>query len=142
MKKMVVCIVLMLCMCVLISGTIPVEIVNNAEDSVGKKLVTKVRDVIRASPGYSLTYSTVDPHFKVRIDTMDRWKGDYEYEGVSTIYNYTILLYIGEGLDIYCYGRLGYAGVDTLNGVAEDIYSDLDEFIDDFARYINAYLEE
>jgi len=120
---------------------VPVEIVNEAEDSTGRLLVTKFRDVIRSSPSYTITYASDEPHFKIKIDTMDRWKGDPENEGFSTIYNYTILLSY-DGLDKYCYNQLGYAGRDTLDRIAYSFYSDLDEFIEAFLAILVNYLEE
>jgi len=114
----------------------PIEIVNNAEESNGKALVTKFRDIIRRSAAYELSYAQEEPHFVVKITTMDRYKGDPEAEGISIIYNYIILLNMGDGTQLYCYSQIGYAGKDVLDEVAFDIYSDLDEFVETFKSYM------
>ncbi len=120
---------------------VPVEIQNNAEDINGRQLVTKFRDVIRYSPSYIIGYADGEPHFKVRIDTMDRWKGDAENEGISTIYNYSIFINMN-GIDIYCYSQLGYVGKDVLDDVAYQIYSDLDDNVEAFRQYVAEYLDD
>ncbi|MCB5249573.1 MAG: hypothetical protein RBS16_09715 [Candidatus Cloacimonadales bacterium] len=72
---------------------------------------------------------------------MDRFKGDVDRENISTIYNYIILLNL-EGLDIYGYSQIGYVGGTKLDIVAEEIYSELDEFVEKFIYLINQlYLE-
>ncbi len=141
MKKIIFLLVFISLVGYLIGQYVPVEVVNNAEDYLGRQLVTRFRDEIRKSPSYTVTYSSDEPHFKVKIDTMDRYKGDSLYEGISTIYNYTILIAVN-GIDIYCYSQLGYAGKDVLNEVAFQIYSDLDEFIETFKSYLIKLLEE
>ncbi len=120
---------------------VPVEIDSYAEDLNGRQLVTKFRDVIRYSPSYTIAYSDGEPHFKVRIDTMDRWKGDSLNEGVSTIYNYSIFMNLN-GMDIYCYSQLGYVGKDVLDDVAYQIYADLDEYVESFREYLTEYSED
>ena len=108
----------------------PVEIVNRAEDGNGRMLVTKFRDLIRGSRAYDLVYDDESAHFVVDISTMDRYKGDSEWEGVSTIYNYMILMKVPDGYSIYCYSQLGFTGSSTLDDTAYQIYSDLDEFVE------------
>ena len=88
MKHLILVLVFLLCSGAYFAQLVPVEIINDAEDANGKALVTMFRDLIRSSPAYELTYTKIDPHFVVKISTMDRYKGSYEDEGVSTIYNY------------------------------------------------------
>jgi len=142
MKKVILSVLLLSLCLVLYSEAVPVEILSNAEDTNGQRLITKLRDVIRESLSYDLTYSDKQPHFVIKIDTMDRFKGDYYSEGNSTIYSYAILLNMGNGLQLYMDSRLGYAGKNTLNDVAENIYSDMDNYIETFKKIVLQYLDE
>ena len=132
MKHLILILAFLLCIGATFAQLVPVEIVNDAEDATGKTLVTMFRDLIRSSPAYELTYTKTDPHFVVKISTMDRYKGDAEEEGDSTIYNYMILLDMADGTQLYCYSQLGYAGKTVLDEVAYSIYTDLDEFVEGF----------
>ncbi len=135
MKKIICLLIFFVIVGSLIAQYLPVEIVNNAEDNIGSQLVTMFRDLIRKSSSYMVGYSSSEPHFKVKIDTMDRWKGDKYYEGLSTIYNYTIIISLND-IDIYCFSQLGYAGKDVIDEVAYQIYSDLDEFVEKLKYFI------
>lgn len=132
MKKLSLFLVFGLLAICLSAQYLPVEIVNYAEDTSGRLLITHFRDIIRNSPSYTIGYANNEPHFKIIFETMDRWKGDTEYEGVSTIYHYTILINMNE-LDIYCTSQLGFVGRDVLSDVAYQIYSALDNYVESFA---------
>ncbi len=142
MKNLLFICVFLLSLSAFFAQAVPIEIVNNAEDAIGKNLVTMFRDLIRSSPAYELTYSKNDPHFVVHISTMDRYKGDDTAEGISTIYNYMILLNLGDGTQLYCYSQLGYAGKSVISDVAYNIYTDLDEFVESFKSTLTNSLEE
>ena len=64
MKKIIFLLVFISLAGYLIGQYVPVEIINNAEDYLGKQLVTRFRDEIRKSPSYTVTYSSDEPHFK------------------------------------------------------------------------------
>ncbi|HOE91480.1 MAG TPA: hypothetical protein PLV22_05865, partial [Candidatus Cloacimonadota bacterium] len=135
MKKGIIFLFLVLLTVSIFAEIIPVELVNNADDSNGLILVSKFRDLIRKSPAYTITYNKTEPHFKIVIDTMDRFQDDKDWEGNSIIYNYTILISMGD-IDIYGYNRLGFVGIKHLDSIANVIYSELDEFIDIFLSLI------
>ncbi len=141
MKKLCLLALFLLITFSILGQYVPVEIVNNAEDMNGRMLVTKFRDLIRNSPAYTVGYDSGEMHFKILISTMDRYKGDYEMEGMSTIYNYTIIINVGE-IDMYCYSQLGYAGKNLLDSVAYQIYSDMDEFIEAFKASLMYYMDD
>ncbi|HNX38787.1 MAG TPA: hypothetical protein PL124_07065 [Candidatus Cloacimonadota bacterium] len=142
MKHLVAMVFIYLLVATVYAQLVPIEIVNNAEDLNGKALVTMFRDLIRRSEAYELTYAKNEAHFVVHINTMDRYKGDSASEGISTIYNYMILLNTGDGTQIYCYNQLGYVGKDVLSDVAYQIYTDLDEFVESFKSYMSNYSGE
>ena len=135
-KKAMLFVVLVLLCSFLMSEVVDVEIIDNAEDTVGKVLVTKFRDVIRKSSAFKLYYGNNEPRFAVRFDTMDRYKGDNNMSGLSTIYNYTILVIDGSGARYFLHNQLGYAGRNTLDDVSYEIYSDLDGFVESVKAYI------
>ncbi|HPY97139.1 MAG TPA: hypothetical protein PL063_07990 [Candidatus Cloacimonadota bacterium] len=135
MKKGIMILFLLLMTMTIFAEIIPVEIVNNADDSNGLILVSKFRDLIRKSPAYTISYNKAEPHFKIVIDTMDRFKDDKDWEGSSIIYNYTILISMGE-MDFYGYNQLGFVGKNHLDSIANVIYSELDEFIETFLSLI------
>lgn len=135
MKYIMLIMVLMLFMGSLYSQ-VAVEIVNEAEDSNGNMLVTKFRDLIRSSQAYELSYADDVGHFVVIISTMDKNKGDVSLEGLSTIYDYIILIKTPDAYSIYCYHQLGFVGKSVLDDVAYQIYSDLDEYVEGIKNYI------
>lgn len=114
---------------------VPVEIENMAEDYNGKMLVTKFRDLIRGSTAYEIDYGSKNPHFVVQISTIDKFKGEVQWENHTTIYNYTIMMKTEAGYRIYCFSMLGYVGKNRLDETAYQIYSDLDSYVENFKYY-------
>jgi len=137
MKKAMLAMVFIMLLGGLAAQYVPVEIINQAEDRNGKSLVSKFREIIRNSSAYQISYDVESPHFVVQIDTMDRYKGTNDWEGVSTIYHYMILIDLGDKMRILCTNQLGYVGVDLLDQVAYEIYSDLDDFVETVRYYID-----
>jgi len=134
MKRNLLIIILLLFSCCF-AKVIPIEIENNAEDYTGKSLVSKLREVIRASKGYGLEYSDNILHYKVIISTMDRFKGSSENEGNSTMYTYIILVTSRSTESYYITHVIGFAGLKTLDDLAYSIYSDIDEVITTTKKY-------
>jgi len=137
MKKTLLFLVTFLAFAGLAAQLVPVEIINRAEDTNGRVLVSKFREIIRKSSAYEISYDKDVPHFSVQIDTMDRYKGDSEWEGLSTIYHYMILINNGDDLQIFCSNQLGYVGNQHLDQVAYEIYSALDDFVEMVRYYSN-----
>jgi len=127
--NLLIIILLLFSCCYAKENALGIEIVNDAEDYVGKSLVTKFRETIRASNGYSIEYQNDVPHFKVIITTMDRFKGTTESEGYSTIYSY-IIIFSSTYSELYITSGMGYTGTNSLDTTAYSIFSVLDESVD------------
>ncbi len=120
---------------------INVYIEDNSEDSVGRILVSSFRENIRRSSNYQITYNKNEPHFYIKIDTMDRFKGDIYSENVSTMYNYTILINL-YSLNIYMFNQMGYAGRTVIHNASEEIFSYMDSYIETFIQLLSEMVDE
>lgn len=129
MKRMML-IAVMLMFAVIMFAEIPIRIIEHAEDGVGRSFAMHLRHRFINSPKYHVTTRTTDICFVLRVATMDRYKGDYGREGVSTIFSYILTLDDGEGKEIYVTDNIGYAGYIIANSMAKDVFDDIDEWID------------
>ncbi|MFA5571160.1 MAG: hypothetical protein WC990_06965 [Sphaerochaetaceae bacterium] len=121
----------------LFADTIPVRVIANTEDTVGKSLASNFRHLIRTSSAYHQTYSTDGIHFVIRLDTLDKNKGQYGMEGFSTIYSYIILIEAGDGFQLFLTNGLGYSGSLIAHKTAQDIYNYLDDYIETLLQLLN-----
>ncbi|HSU16631.1 hypothetical protein [Longimicrobium sp.] len=120
-----------------VSAQTRVEVVDQSEDPVGRRLVFRVRDALRSSSAFVLV-GQEGTRVKLLVDSMDRFKGESETEGVSTMYAVVWTLVYEEGgstheefLDV----RIGYAGEHTLADTAEGIVADTDQLIESYRKH-------
>ncbi len=109
---------------------------DNSEDIVAQTFVYKVKEEFRKSSKFTLKYS--GPRFKIKISTMDRFKGDNRSENVSTMYSVIWLLALEdekEGLLIYLDDTIGFAGSRGVDEAAVGIVAKTDKLIGLFYKF-------
>lgn len=105
----------------------------HAEDSVGQRLVTGLRDKLAASPRYTLGNSE-DSFFSMNISTLDP---SINHEtGLSTVYAITLTLKNVNlrSLPLYLGQTVGICPSDNVPECVDDIYSGMDTSFSHFAQ--------
>ena len=112
-----------------IFSQVAVEVVDNAEDMVGQRLVFKVKEEFANSSMFRLTYKD-ESRVQVIILTMDRFKGNSFQENLSTMY--AVIWVIKDEklvLPIYLNSTIGFAGSWVLDETAESIVANTEKLI-------------
>ncbi|WP_072264102.1 hypothetical protein [Candidatus Kryptobacter tengchongensis] len=117
---------------------IQVEVVDNAEDMVGRRLVYHVKEKFRKSEMFNLPIAPKGLRFRILIYTMDRFKGDNWLSNISTMYSVIWLLYDDERMlfPIYLKSTLGFAGSDVVESAAEGIVANTDKVVSEFEELL------
>jgi len=110
---------------------IQIEIVDNSEDMVGRRLVYHVKEKFRQSRAFQLVVAPEGPRFRLIIYTMDRFEGDRSFSNVSTMYSVVWLFYDDEKMlfPIYLDSTLGFAGSNVVESSAEGIVAQTDRIV-------------
>ncbi|MDD3582155.1 MAG: hypothetical protein PHW74_14205 [Desulfobacca sp.] len=97
------------------------EVYHSGDDSVGQRLVYRIKEEIRQSSSLRLTKSD-EPRILVSIVTLEK---DELYPGRSTIYSMVIRAEIDE--EYYLNQFVGFCGVKRIKDVAEEIIAEIDK---------------
>ena len=98
---------------ILAQQKIPIEVITISDDTVGKKLVYRIKEDIQLSATFEITSDTNLPRLKITIVTLDPYKTE-----VSTIYS---LLMVASGVyfdDIFISSNVGVCGLGKIKDVA------------------------
>ena len=108
----------------------PVEVLSYAENSLGERLVYRIREEFRRSAIFRMANSE-ETRFQLLIQTMNLEHAP----GESTAYSVTwVVRSPREPFPRHLDGILGYCTEDRIEGVAESIVAETDQLIGEFAR--------
>jgi hypothetical protein len=111
-----------------------VEIAHSGSDPIGSTLAFKVKEEVRNSSGWNLYYG-IETHFVIQLNTMDLKK---PRAGENSVLSVSLLLQAkGEVLPYYLNGTVGYSGSESLEEVAINILSTLDDEVDTLFKLLN-----
>lgn len=104
-----------------------VIISSTAEDPVGSRLATRLRETIATSPLFTLIYDEDKPAIKLAIVTLDPDSGNGS-SGTRTIYSLVILLHAKRGgLDTFLDTYVGVCGSQRLDSCSDRIKAAVDK---------------
>jgi len=107
----------------------PVEVVSDAEDDVGERLVYQVKEQFKRSASFYYTGQSQD-HVRLVINTMDRYKGNIQMMGVSTVYAVIWLFALKDTVTytapLYVDNTIGFCGSERVEEAAEGIVARTD----------------
>lgn len=120
------------------AAKIPVEIINESEDSVGSRLVFRLKDKLKESNTFRLT-TTREKRFQLHISTMDY---DRDSPGNSTIYSvvWTFGATKESPLPTYLTSTVGYCGSTRVDEIIETILAQTEKLNDDIRKGIEAHV--
>lgn len=124
--------------CASASAQVAVYVDSNTKDSIGKRLDFVVRDHIRSSSSFRITYDEEEAIIKVSLNTLDP---DRDTRSVSTrtVYAFNILLRNPSGgFDYLVKSFVGYCGTDVLASCGDDISQEIGVVIEDLRKVVNA----
>jgi mRNA-degrading endonuclease YafQ of YafQ-DinJ toxin-antitoxin module len=106
---------------ILAQQKIPIELKTISDDTVGKKLVDRIKDDIQLSAIFEITSDTNLPRLKITIVTLDPYK-----TGVSTIYSLLMVTSDIYFYDIFISSDVGVCGLGKINDIAKKIMADIE----------------
>jgi hypothetical protein len=114
---------------ILAQQKIPIEVKTISDDTVGKRLVDRIKEDIQLSATFEITSDTNLPRLKITIVTLDPYKTE-----VSTIYS---LLMVASGVyfdDIFISSNVGVCGLGKIKDVAQNMLADIDKNTEYFKK--------
>jgi hypothetical protein len=107
---------------ILAQQKIPIELIIISDDTVGNKLVNRIKEDIQRSDRFEITSNIELPRLKLTIVTLDPYKTK-----VSTIY---ILLMVASEVyftDIFISSNVGVCGLGKIKDVSHKMLADIDK---------------
>jgi hypothetical protein len=114
----------------LAEGKIPVEVKATSDDTVGKRLVYRIKEDIRRSATFEITSNTKVPRLKITIVTLDPIPAGSS--GISTIFSYVMLASGVYFDDIFITSGVGICGLQKINNVAQNMVAEIDNYTESF----------
>lgn len=116
----------------------PIEIRDNAEDRVGKSLVYLVKEGIKKSSDFRVTYDDSEiPRIILFFNSMDRYKD--ENEGLATIYSVFWVISLNDGGFLYYHfldHTMGYVGSYHIEEASRTLIAKNSEVYEGLLRYL------
>lgn len=118
----------------LAEGKIPVEVTATSNDTVGKRLVFKIRDDIRRSATFEIISNQKVPKLKVALVTLDpeAQRNSAGSQGNWTVFSYVM---VASGVyfeDIFLASGVGVCGLKKIQDVAQNMVAEIDKYTESF----------
>ncbi|GAA3720573.1 hypothetical protein GCM10022421_31040 [Oceanisphaera sediminis] len=116
------------------SAEMPVEVIDSGSDSVGNRLIYKIKEKIRSSSSMGLTFDQTKLRMQARISTLDQ---NTQNPGYSTAYSMVITWSNPDTpLPYYLNHFTGYCGSTRVDSCASDVVAALSKQSDEIIRLL------
>lgn len=114
---------------ILAQQKIPIEVKATSDDTVGKRLVYRIKEDIRRSATFEITSNIKLPRLKLKFVTIDPSSGS---SGISTVYSFVMLASGVYFDDIYITSGVGICGLNKTKDAAQNMMADIDKHAESF----------
>jgi hypothetical protein len=109
-------------------AAMPIQVISDADDSVGSRLVYGIKEQIRKSSSLELSLNDSVPRLQARIVTMDQ---NPKNPGVSTVYSLVVTWNNpAQPFSFFLTQYTGYCGAERINACADTVISKVSEVSD------------
>lgn len=119
------------------SAQVHVFVATTAKDSIGKRFDFVIREKLRASESFALSYDEDESPIKISLVTLDPDEKT-DNAGNRTIYSFNILISNPGGFDYLYTSFVGYCGSQVLQSCGEDVAQELGVAIEEIRQALLA----
>lgn len=118
------------------SAQVHVFVDSTTKDPVGKRFDFVIKEKLRSSSSFALSYDENESPIKISLVTLDP-DGKTNNAGNRTIYSFNILISNPGGFDYLYTSFVGYCGSQVLQSCAEDVAEELGVAIEDIRQALS-----